>query len=67
VIIALDRMERGSGMLSAVQEVERDYGIPVVAVATLEDLLGFLGNRADLAANAKAVAAYRKEYGIARA
>ena len=67
VVIALDRMERGSGVLSAVQEVERDYGIPVVAVATLEDLLGFLGNRVDLAANATAVAAYRKEYGVARA
>ena len=67
VVIALDRMERGTGALSAVQEVERDYGIPVVAVATLEDLLAFLGNRSDLAANAAAVAAYRKEYGVARA
>ena len=67
VVIALDRMERGTGTLSAVQEVERDYGIPVIAVATLEDLLAFLGNRSDLAANAAAVAAYRKEYGVARA
>ncbi len=66
VVIALDRMERGTGALSAVQEVERDYGIPVVAVATLEDLLAFLGGRADLKANEAAVAAYRKEYGVAR-
>ena len=66
VVIALDRMERGTGSLSAVQEVERDYGIPVVAVATLEDLLAFLGGRADLRANEAAVAAYRKEYGVAR-
>ncbi|MBW7902004.1 MAG: orotate phosphoribosyltransferase [Rhodocyclaceae bacterium] len=66
VVIALDRMERGSGALSAVQEVERDYGIPVVAVATLDDLLAFLGQRADLQANAAAVAAYRQEYGVAR-
>lgn len=65
VVIALDRMERGTGTLSAVQEVERDYGIPVVAVATLSDLLSFLGGRADLQANASAVAAYRKEYGVA--
>lgn len=65
VVIALDRMERGAGTLSAVQEVERDYGIPVVAVATLSDLLSFLGGRADLQANASAVAAYRKEYGVA--
>jgi orotate phosphoribosyltransferase len=66
VVIALDRMERGTGALSAVQEVERDYGVPVVAVATLEDLLTFLGGRADLKANEAAVAAYRQEYGVAR-
>ena len=66
VVIALDRMERGTSSLSAVQEVERDYGIPVVAVATLEDLLAFLGGRADLKANEAAVAAYRQEYGVAR-
>jgi len=65
VVIALDRMERGSGALSAVQEVERDYGMPVIAVATLDDLLAFLAGRVELAANAAAVAAYRKEYGVA--
>jgi orotate phosphoribosyltransferase len=43
VVIALDRMERGQGALSAVQEVERDYDMPVIAVATLDDLLAFLG------------------------
>src|SRR5512139_1183822 len=59
VVIALDRMERGQGELSAVQEVERDYRIPVVAVATLEDLLAFLAGRDDLTAHAAAVAAYR--------
>jgi orotate phosphoribosyltransferase len=67
VVIALDRMERGQGELSAVQEVERDYGMPVVAVATLDDLMGFLGNSAQLRQNEAAVAAYRRQYGIARA
>ncbi|MBK5913968.1 orotate phosphoribosyltransferase [Rhodocyclus purpureus] len=66
VVIALDRMERGTGELSAVQEVERDYGIPVIAVASLEDLLAYLHGRADLAANEEAVAAYRKQYGVSR-
>lgn len=47
VVIALDRMERGSGELSAVQEVRRDYGIPVLAVATLNDLMAYLRNRPD--------------------
>ncbi len=65
VVIALDRMERGSGQLSAVQEVKRDYGIPVVAVATLDDLLAFLQQRVEWRENEAAVARYRQEYGVA--
>ena len=65
VVIALDRMERGTGSLSAVQEVAQDYGIPVVAVATLDDLMAFLKQRPDFAAHEQAVARYRQEYGVA--
>jgi len=64
VVIALDRMERGLGELSAVQEVQQAYGIPVVAVATLDDLLAYLGGRAELAQNLQAVLRYRQQYGI---
>ncbi|BBO22224.1 MAG: orotate phosphoribosyltransferase [Rhodocyclaceae bacterium] len=64
VIIALDRMERGQGSLSAVQEVQQDYGMPVVAVATLDDLLSYLGGRPELAQNLQAVIRYRQEFGI---
>ena len=64
VVIALDRMERGKGSLSAVQEVKESFGIPVIAVATLEDLIGYLANSPDLAANLEAVKAYREQYGI---
>ena len=64
VVIALDRMERGLGELSAVQEVQQAYGIPVVAVATLDDLLAYLGARAELAQNLQAVLRYRQQYGI---
>ena len=42
VVIALDRMERGTGELSAVQEVERSYNIPVISIARLDDLVGYL-------------------------
>ena len=66
VVISLDRMERGSGSLSAVQEVERDYGIPVVAVATLDDLMAYLRERADFKAHQAAVARYREQYGVER-
>ncbi|NMF89962.1 orotate phosphoribosyltransferase [Aromatoleum evansii] len=65
VVIALDRMERGKGEKSAVQEVRESFGIPVVAVATLEDLIGYLGDSPELAANLEAVQAYRSTYGIA--
>lgn len=67
VVIALDRMERGTGTLSAVQEVEQDYGLPVVAVATLDDLMTFLKRRPDFADYEMAVARYRKDYGVSRA
>ena len=63
VVIALDRMERGTGSLSAVQEVREQFGIPVVAVATLEDLIGYLADSPQLAANLEAVSAYRDTYG----
>jgi orotate phosphoribosyltransferase len=65
VLIALDRQERGQGELSAVQEVQRDYGMPVVAVATLGDLIDFLAGHPDLAQNLSAVNRYREQYGVA--
>ena len=64
VVIALDRMERGTGELSAVQEVQRDYGIPVLAVATLDDLMIFLNTRQDFKTYELAVANYRQTYGV---
>ncbi len=63
VVIALDRMERGLTDLSAVQEVRQDYGIPVVAIATLNDLLEFLQGEAEFTANLTAVKAYRDLFG----
>ncbi len=64
VSIALDRKERGKGELSAVQEVQRDYGMPVVAIATLDDLLGYLAHSPELADNQAKVQAYRDQYGV---
>ena len=64
VAIALDRRERGSGELSATQEVQSTYGIPVICVATLNDLIGFLAGNDALERNLDAVIRYRKHYGI---
>ncbi|KYC29019.1 orotate phosphoribosyltransferase [Sterolibacterium denitrificans] len=63
VVIALDRMECGSGDLSAVQEVQVNYGIPVVAVASLQDLINYLRSQPELQAHLAAVKAYRMQYG----
>ncbi len=64
VVIALDRMERGTGETSAVQEVRGQYGIPVVAVVTLDNLVEFLERDASRQAELQAVAAYRQKYGV---
>jgi len=63
VAIALDRQERGQGELSAVQEVTRDYGLPVMAIATLEDLIAYLRGQPPLAAHLEKVLEYKHQYG----
>jgi orotate phosphoribosyltransferase len=64
VLIALDRQERGQGALSAVQEVEQDFGIPVISVASLTDLIDYLSGHPELDSNLAAVRDYRVRYGI---
>jgi len=64
VLIALDRMEKGQGQKSAVQEVQETFGIPVVAIATLDDLLRFIAGRPELARRGPDVLAYREQYGV---
>jgi orotate phosphoribosyltransferase len=65
VAIALDRMERGAGELSAIEEVERTYAIPVVSIVNLEDLLAFVRTEAQFTPHLDALAAYRSRYGTA--
>ncbi len=64
VVIALDRMERGTGGLSAVQEVQQHDQIPVVAIATLNDLLSYLQGEAEMMQNLRATKQYRDQYGV---
>ncbi len=64
VLIALDRMERGQGALSAVQEVEQSLGIPVIPIASLQDLIGFLAGQDGMIDNLARVENYRNQYGI---
>jgi orotate phosphoribosyltransferase len=71
VLIALDRMERSGtateiGDKSAVQAVEQEFGLPVIAIANLAGLMSFLTASSDtqLTHYLPAVKAYRNQYGI---
>ena len=64
VLIALNRQERGQGELSAIQEVERDFAMPVISIVSLEQVLEYLAGDAELKQHLPAVEAYRAQYGI---
>ena len=64
VVIALDRMERGQGELSAVQEVQQDFNLPVASIATLDDLTQYLEARGEMARELQWVTGYRHQYGV---
>ena len=64
VLIALDRQERGAeGQRSAAQEASAALGVPVVAVARLDDLFTFVADRPELALHRERLLAYRAQYG----
>lgn len=67
VAIALDRMERGTGAASAVQEVEQCFGLPVIGIATLDDLIAYLQDEEGMAEQLRALREYREAYGIEHA
>ena len=64
VLIALDRQEKGQGELSAIQEVERDFNIPVISIVNLTQVLDYIQDDASLSRYAESISAYRSQYGI---
>ena len=68
VVVALDRQERASEETdaSAIQQVEARYGIPVVSIVSLEQVLAYLEEQAGdtLKVHAEAIRAYRDRYGV---
>ena len=64
VAIALDRQERGRGEKSAAQEVTNEFGIPVIAIAGLDDLIEFLESQAVTDIDIEAIRRYRNTYGV---
>ena len=64
VLIALDRQERGNGELSAIQEVERDFGTQVISIVSLADVVAYLTEKGGFDNEINAINAYRENYGI---
>lgn len=76
VVVALDRQERGRGELSAIQEVERDFKVPVVSIIKLEHLVSFLAEKVAVPSSTNshenqqyadhlaAIERYRATYGV---
>ncbi len=63
-LIALDRQEKGKAEESAIQEVERDYGIPVISIVKLEQVLAYVADQPELKQYAASIEAYRNKYGV---
>jgi orotate phosphoribosyltransferase len=66
IVVALDRQERGTGKLSAIQEIREQYGIPVISIIALEQIIAYLGRQDNpaLAGHLADVQRYRAEYGV---
>lgn len=64
VLVAIDRQEKGKGELSAIQEVERDFGCSIVSIISLTDLVTYLQEQGTNSDHLDAVKAYRAQYGV---
>ncbi len=64
VLVALDRQERGQGALSALQEVEQQFAIPVRAIVRLDQVIQYLEQNPRYAEHLPAIRAYRQTYGV---
>ena len=65
VVIGLDRCERGDGERSAVQQVEQDWGLMVVSVVSLHDIIAWVETHPEMAQHREALEQYRERYGVA--
>ena len=66
IVVALDRQERGTGKLSAIQEIREQYGIPVISIIALEQIIAYLSRQDNpaLAGHLADVQRYREEFGV---
>ncbi|MDX1490983.1 MAG: orotate phosphoribosyltransferase [Pseudohongiellaceae bacterium] len=66
ILVAVDRQEKGTGAMSAIQEIEQQYKIPVVSIISLDQIIDYLATQQDetLKQQLASVKAYRDEYGV---
>lgn len=64
VAIALNRQEKGQGELSAIQEIEKEFNLPVVSIINLDSLISFIQTQPSLASHLPAIEEYRTNYGV---
>jgi len=64
VVIALDRKERGEAQISAIQEIEQNYGVQVASIVDLAHMLSYMASQADLAQFVSSVRDYQQQYGV---
>ena len=66
VVVAMDRQEKGKSELSAIQEIEKDFSIPVISIINLQQIIDYLGRQdaSDMSAYLGAMKEYQEQYGI---
>ena len=66
VVVALDRQEKGNSDLSAIQEIEKEFSIPVISIINLQQIIDYLEQQQDetLGAYLTSMKAYQEQYGI---
>lgn len=66
ILVALDRQERGQGELSAIQEIEREFRVPVISLISLTQIIDYLVHQNDdeLKVHLRAIREYRQRYGV---
>ncbi|HAZ79588.1 MAG TPA: orotate phosphoribosyltransferase [Porticoccaceae bacterium] len=64
VVIGLDRKERGTGAASAIEEVQKQFGMSVISIIDIDDILTYLTHQADSGALVDAIKTYRGTYGV---
>ncbi|MET0766484.1 MAG: orotate phosphoribosyltransferase [Aeromicrobium sp.] len=63
IVVAVDRQERGAGELSAIQEVQRDFGVPVISIIGFDQIIEYVEETGRHAEHLDAVRGYREEFG----